>query len=132
VLSDSARELGISPEKLRELVERERLELQRRVYLYRGDRPLPTLAARDVVLVDDGLATGITAEAAINALRNAKPDRVVLAVPVAAPDTVDRLAKVADEVVALETPRHFSAVGQWYQNFSQVTDREVIELLGPR
>ena len=91
--------------------------------------PLPPLAGRDVVLVDDGLATGVTAEAALLALRLHRPARVVLAVPVAAPDVTARLRAIADEVVAVHTPSHFRAVGLWYDVFDQTSDAEVDRLL---
>jgi predicted phosphoribosyltransferase len=99
------------------------------VLRYRGGRPLPRLAGRDVVLVDDGLATGVTAEAAIMAVRRAEPRRVLLAAPVSAVDTASRLSGLAD-LVCLATPARFSAVGEWYDDFRQTTDEEVLELLG--
>lgn len=129
VLSDAARELGISPDELRGLAEHAFHELVRQVTLYRGNRPLGELAGRDVVLVDDGLATGVTANAALLALRTRRPGRLVLAVPVCARATGTRLAKVADDVVHVETPARFFSVGQWYEDFSQTTDDEVLELL---
>ena len=103
-------------------------ELQRRVQLYRGGRPLPDLSDRDMVLVDDGLATGVTAEAAMQALRSHRPRRLVLAVPVAAPETVARLG---GEVVCLVAPHRFMAVGQWYDDFTQTTDEEVLAAMRP-
>ena len=132
VLSDDARRHGITVGNVRRLADRQRDELRRRVDLYRGDRALPPLEGRDVVLIDDGLATGVTAEAALLSLRVQKPSRLVLAVPVAARDTVARLAHIADEVITLEAPRHFYAVGQAYGNFTQTTDEEVLELLSRR
>jgi putative phosphoribosyl transferase len=114
-----------------ELVAAEMEELQRRVVRYRGDRSLPSLRGREVVIVDDGLATGVTAEAALSSVRRSRPRRLVLAVPVCAPDTADRLASsgAADEVVCVERPARFYAVGEWYSVFSQTTDDEVVELL---
>lgn len=131
VVTSAVRDLGIEPEALRSLVSAERVELARRVDRYRGGRPLPALGERDVVLVDDGLATGVTAEAALLALRRLGARRLVLAVPVGAPDTVDRLGGIADDVVCLVTPRHFGAVGGWYDDFTQTTDDEVLALLAP-
>jgi putative phosphoribosyl transferase len=129
VVSDTARRLGIGDRELQGLAERAHRELDRRVALYRGDRPLPALTGHSVVLVDDGLATGVTAEAALRSLRLTGPARLILAVPVCAPDTATRLGAVADEVVCAEAPAQFFAVGQWYQNFSQTTDDEVLDLL---
>jgi len=117
--------------RLDRLVDAERAELDRRVRRYRADRALPALRGRDVVLVDDGLATGVTAEASVRALRARGPRRLVLAVPVAAPPTVARLAPLVDDLVCVEAPADFSAVGQWYDRFDQTTDDEVMELLGP-
>jgi predicted phosphoribosyltransferase len=122
------RMVGVSAERFEQLASEERSELDRRVRLYRGDRPLPDLADRDVVLVDDGLATGVTAEAAIAAVRGLEARRVVLAAPVSAADTAARLAAIA-EVVCLATPAGFSAVGEWYENFGQTSDAEVLDLL---
>jgi putative phosphoribosyl transferase len=132
VMSDSAAMVGVGTTLFEELVRREQVELQRRVEMYRGTRPLPSIAGRDVIVVDDGLATGVTAEAALRALRTMSPNRVVLAVPVAAPDTVERLSEVADEIVTVLAPEGFMAVGSWYQDFSPTSDREVIHLLGEK
>lgn len=121
--------LGLSAERLDTLVTRERREMDRRVLRYRGARPFPALEGRDVVLVDDGLATGVTAEAALHALRARNPGRLLLAMPTCAPDTVTRLQPLADRIVCLVTPPEFIAVGHWYEDFSQTTDDEVVDLL---
>jgi putative phosphoribosyl transferase len=121
--------LGLTESDLTDTVRRERAELGRRIAVYRGDRPLPPMKARDLVVVDDGLATGGTARAALAAVRAAEPSRLVLAVPVGAAQTVRALAEDADDVVALAAPWTFQAVGQWYQNFEQLTDRDVLDLL---
>jgi predicted phosphoribosyltransferase len=105
------------------------LELARRERAYRGDRPALQLTGRTVIVVDDGTATGATMRAAVEALRAAEPERIIVAVGVAPPDVVRQLNKLADEVVAVLTPRNFMAVGAWFDDFTQTTDSEVIELL---
>ncbi|HXH56534.1 phosphoribosyltransferase [Iamia sp.] len=123
------RAVGVSDETFAELADRERVELQRRVTRYRGARPLPDVAGRDVVLVDDGLATGVTAEAALLALRAGGPRALHLAVPACAAESAERLRQIADDVVCVTTPSAFRAVGEWYDVFDQTTDDEVTELL---
>ena len=126
---DLIQELGISRTLVEQVAARERLELERREQLYRGERLLPVLRGRTVIVIDDGLATGSTMEAAVAALRQHGPARIVVAVPVGAPETCDRLARLADEVVCVEMPERFNAVGLWYERFDQVSDEEVIDLL---
>lgn len=104
-------------------------EINRRVRLYRGGTPFPTLDGRTVILVDDGLATGATFEAAALALRDLKPERLVGAVPVAPPETAERVRALVDELVVLETPAYFMAVGQVYADFRQVDDAQVLRVL---
>jgi putative phosphoribosyl transferase len=104
-------------------------ELERRERTYRGDRPAPDVAGKTVILVDDGLATGSTMRAAAAALRRQQPARIVVAVPVSAPQTCDEYRMGVDEIVCAVTPEPFHAVGQWYADFSQTTDEEVRELL---
>jgi len=108
---------------------RERAELERREQLYRGSRPLTSIEGRIVILIDDGLATGSTMRAAVEAVRKLKPSRIVVAVPVGARDTCEDLRQIADDAVCVISPASFSAVGQWYQDFSQTTDEEVKRLL---
>src|SRR5947207_8962373 len=108
---------------------RERAELDRRARRFRGDRPRTPLAGRTAVIIDDGIATGSTARAACEVARAQGAARVVLAVPVAPPSACAALAAGADEVICLETPAHFLAIGEWYQDFSQTSDREVVSLL---
>ncbi|MFJ6215392.1 phosphoribosyltransferase [Streptomyces sp. NPDC092296] len=121
--------LRVAPDELAPQVERERLELRRREALYRGDRPFPELAGRTALVVDDGLATGFTARAALRSLRDRHPARVVLAVPVGSPEAVAMLSREADEVVCPYQPEAFGSVGRWYEDFGQLTDDEVLELL---
>jgi putative phosphoribosyl transferase len=107
----------------------ERGELQRRLQRYRGDRDLPDLSGRVVVIVDDGLATGGSARAACRAVREAGADETVLAVPVGAASSLEAMRDEADEVIALQVPHDFVAVGRWYERFGQTTDDEVVALL---
>jgi putative phosphoribosyl transferase len=107
----------------------EKQELGRRERVYRGDRPPPDVQGRTVILVDDGLATGATMLAAVKALRQMQPARIVVAVPTASPETCDLLRAEADDVICAITPEPFHAVGLWYEDFSQTTDEEVRELL---
>ena len=123
------RAYGVDADVLDRITERERSELERRERLYRDDRPFPAVANRVVILVDDGLATGSTMRAAIAALRAESPREIVVAVPVGAPETCTSIAKLADDVVCLEKPDPFYAVGLWYQDFEQTEDEEVHDLL---
>ncbi len=107
-------------------------ELKRRERLYRGSRPPPDLRDRTVILVDDGLATGATMRAAIRALRQQQPARIVVAVPTASPYTCEALRAEVDEVVCAMTPRPFFSLGHWYDDFTQTTDEEVRRLLAQR
>ena len=130
VLNDEiVRGLGISEHEIDAAAARELQELARRQRLYRGDRPLPDIAGRTVILVDDGLATGATIRAAIAVVRQQQPARIVVAVPTASPDTCEALKAEADDVVCAMTPEPFLAVGHWYEDFTQTTDDEVRELL---
>jgi putative phosphoribosyl transferase len=122
-------QLGIPRPDVEQVAAGERVELERRERLYRGDRPLPALRDRTVILVDDGLATGASMEAAIVAVRQFQPARVVVAAPVGAVETCRRLETVADDVVCAAMPDPFQAVGLWYQQFDQTSDEEVIALL---
>jgi putative phosphoribosyl transferase len=126
---DIIEQLGVSPTAVEQVAVRERLELERRDRLYRGERPPPLLRDRTVILVDDGLATGATMEAAIVAVRQYQPARVIVAAPVGATETCRRLKALADDVICASTPEPFQAVGLWYDQFDQTSDDEVIELL---
>lgn len=123
------RQASIPPQVIERVAQQERRELERRQQAYRGDRPLPQIAGRCVILVDDGLATGSTMRAAVRALRQQGPGRVVVAVPVAPPETCQVLRQEVDEVICLMTPRAFGGVGRWYEDFSQISDEEVRWLL---
>jgi predicted phosphoribosyltransferase len=114
---------------IEEAAERERLEIERREKVYHVNRPKLVLRGKTVIVVDDGLATGSTMEAAVKALREHHPAKVIVASPVGAADSCRRLRAVADEAICLQTPEPFNAVGQWYQVFDQTTDAEVVELL---
>ena len=122
--------VGVDERHLSEIITREREELERREVLYRGDRPLVDVGGHDVVLVDDGIATGSSMRAAIDTVTMRSPSSITVAVPVAPPESLARFRGVADHVEALEVPRHFLAVGAWYEDFTQTGDAEVRELLG--
>jgi putative phosphoribosyl transferase len=117
------------PEAFEQVKRRELAELGRRERAFRGDRPAGDVTGRTAIVVDDGLATGATMEAAVRALKALGASRVVVAVPVASAEAAGRVADVADDVVCLQTPPYFSAVGQWYRDFEQTTDEEVQQLL---
>jgi putative phosphoribosyl transferase len=133
VLDDeSVHAVGVRPDELRALVEAERRRVDERVARYRATRPRVPLAGRRVIVVDDGFATGVTARAALAAVRDEGPSRLVLAVPVAAPDAPAVLDGAADAFVVVLTPPGFRAVGEFYARFDQTTDDEVIALLAGR
>jgi predicted phosphoribosyltransferase len=121
--------LKLRPEEIEKVAARELAELERREKTYRGDRAPPQVAGRTVILVDDGLATGASMRAAAKALRQLDPAEIIVAVPVAPAGAERQFTDVADHFVAVEQPRHFSAVGAWYQSFDQTSDAEVQSLL---
>jgi erythromycin esterase-like protein/predicted phosphoribosyltransferase len=127
--ADAISWLKVSPAMVSQIVAREQVELERRDKAYHGDRPKPSLRGKTVVVIDDGLATGSTMEAAVSALRQQGAIEIVVAAPVGAADSCRRLRAMADEVICLDTPEPFRAVGLWYRAFDQTTDEEVVELL---
>ena len=122
-------QFGISDADVEAVVAKETREMERRQQLYRGNRPAPSLRGRSVILVDDGLATGSTMLAAVRHVRAAQPEKIVVAVPVASTQACSRFRKEADECICLATPEPFFAVGEWYEDFRQVSDAEVEEIL---
>jgi predicted phosphoribosyltransferase len=129
VNEDVVRTLGITDDIIEEVAETETHELERREVAYRDGRPRPEIRGKVVILVDDGLATGSTMRAAVEAVQRLEPKRVIVAVPVGALDTCRELKEHADDVVCVQTPEPFYGVGTWYEDFSQTTDEEVRELL---
>jgi putative phosphoribosyl transferase len=121
--------LNVYEEYVRQETEYQRAEIARRLQAYRGDRPLPTIEGRTVVVVDDGVATGATMRATLRSLRASNPKELILAIPVGPPDTVASLEEEADRVICLSTPLLFWAVGAFYDLFSQTSDEEVQQLL---
>jgi len=126
---DTIQKLRISEFEISKVIAREQQELERRNRLYRGNRPLLVIRDQIVILVDDGLATGATMHSACVALRRLLPARLVVGVPIAAPQTCTELQPVADEIVCAVTPEPFYAISAWYEDFSQTTDAGVRELL---
>ncbi len=122
-------ETGVDQAELEAIAEKEAIELARRVRLYRRGRPFPDIRGRTAILVDDGIATGRTARAAIRAVRALRPRRLVLAAPVVASETAAVLSAEVDELVYIQAPERFVAVGLWYERFGQTTDEEVVSLL---
>ncbi len=126
---DVVRSMGVRPEQIDEVVAKEYKELKRREKEYRGDRPLPEITNRVIIVVDDGLATGASMRAALRDLGSQDPARLIVAVPVGAPEVCRALSREASEVICLMQPRFFNAVGNWYRKFTQTTDQEVRDLL---
>jgi putative phosphoribosyl transferase len=123
------REMAVSDAKIDQVVAEELQALQHREKTYRGERPAPAIKGRCVVLVDDGLATGATMRAAIAAVRQHAPAEIVVAIPIAPPETITSLSEEVDYVICLATPQPFIGISEWYKDFAQVTDAEVRDLL---
>ena len=129
VSDDIMRSVGATEKQFAQVEAEERAELERRAERFRGERPRLDLTGKTAIVVDDGIATGATARAACQVVRALGAARIVVATPVAPPGLEDRLLDVADEFVCLDQPRHFAAVGQFYENFDQTTDAEVVDAL---
>jgi len=130
ILNDSiVRMLQVSKGYISEEVEKQKLEIKRRLLRYRGEVPYPSLANREIIVVDDGVATGSTLKAALMSIRKKGAKTIIVAVPVGPPDTVSQLNRMADHVVCLRTPEPFYAIGEFYDDFEQTEDKEVIKLL---
>lgn len=130
VNDELVRELEVTPEYLEQEIRHQQAEIDRRLRSLRGERPLPRVEGQTVIVVDDGIATGYTFRAALVGLRRQHPARLVAAVPVAPRESLASLRGLAEDVVCLETPRWFVAVGVWYDDFSEITDADVVALLG--
>ena len=126
---DVIRRLGIPDDYVERVTARELAEVNRRLRYFRGDRPEPQVGGRTTILVDDGLATGVTARAAVAALRRRRPRRLILAAPVCAAQTAKIFLAEVDELICLETPSDLGAIGFWYRDFEQTPDAEVVQLL---
>lgn len=126
---DILNNLHINKEIFNQIKEQETTELKRRAQKYRGQKPWPILDNKTIILVDDGIATGSTLEAAILSIKHQKPAKIIIAVPVAPPSVCDYLAKQVDQLICLLKPDYFSSISLWYDNFYQVTDEEVCHLL---
>jgi predicted phosphoribosyltransferase len=126
---NTAKLYEVSDRYIREEVEEQKEEIKRRYLKYRGQESAPDVNEKTVLVVDDGVATGYTMMAALKSVRHAGAERIVCAIPVSSPQVIHNLEKLSDEVACLSTPSYFGAVGEFYRNFSQITDEEVIECL---
>jgi predicted phosphoribosyltransferase len=127
--ADAIRALDVTDAYIEDVTRKELAEVERRLKCFRGDRPPPRIEGRSVVLIDDGLATGVTALASLAALRLQRPRRLVFAAPVCSVEGVQVVARQADDVICVATPERFFGVGAWYRDFTQTSDEEVVELL---
>lgn len=126
---DLVRQLGVSEAEIAEVEAREQQELQRRMHLYRNDTEIPDLHDKTILLIDDGVATGATIKAAIMAIQHFGCAKLIVAVPVAPPETIAELNQQVDQVICLHAPSMLMAIGNWYQDFSQTSSEEVQQLL---
>ena len=124
-----AERTGADKEYLKKKIEQLKREVEERERKFRGKRKAIQVKGKTVILVDDGVATGATVEAAVRYLKNRKPQKIILAFPVASVDSVEKLKQLVDDIVVLETPEEFMAVGQFYRDFPQVSDDEVVKIL---
>ncbi len=129
---DVVSQYGITDQEIQFVLNKEKKEINRRLQTYRQGKALPSLNNKTVILIDDGIATGATCKAAIQALKNLNPKKVVLATPVASQESLQELSPLVDDLVCLASPEVFFGVGQWYRRFEQIEDEEVIRLLGKR
>lgn len=127
--TETVKRLDLSESQIEEVIQKEKKEMNRRIKKFRGEREEPDLQKCSAIIVDDGLATGATALASIRYVRKLDPKKLVLAVPVGSKDAVEQLGELVDELICLHVPSFFNAVGQWYINFGQTSDEEVIQLL---
>lgn len=123
------RDLNVTQEELSDIIDEEREELTRRAFLYRKKQDKLPINNQTVILIDDGIATGFTMQAAILAIKKMQPKQLIVAVPVASMEAIRNLKPLVDELICLIIPEHFYAVGNWYQNFNQISDQEVIDIL---
>jgi putative phosphoribosyl transferase len=129
ILNESIISFGVTEDYIQDEISRQKKVIEKRVGLYRKGQKIPDLKGKIIILIDDGAATGATAKAAISTLKLEGIEKLIVALPVAPPDTADELRRMADEFICLETPYDFMAVGSYYQDFAQVTDEEVVDIL---
>lgn len=123
------RQIGVTPEEIQQTITEETQELQRRIMRYRGGESLPNLKGKNIIVVDDGIATGATVKVVVRYLKTLHPNKIIIAVPVASQESISELSLMVDKIVCPLIPDMFYAVGQWYQSFSQVSEEEVITFL---
>ncbi|MDD5726368.1 MAG: phosphoribosyltransferase [Patescibacteria group bacterium] len=129
VIWNEAERFAHDQKVLQKIIDKEKKEATRRIASYRNNRPLPEMKGKTIIIIDDGVATGLTIRAAVAAARHQHAAKIILAVPHGAAETLAELRREADEVVALEEPEMYGAVGQYYETFPQTSDQEVVELL---